>query len=60
MKSRFGSGFPGWRNQRKVLSAYRAGIRRVILPSRNEGDVEQIADDVRQQLELVFVSRISE
>jgi ATP-dependent Lon protease len=44
----------------KVLAAYRAGIRRVILPSRNEPDVEEIAADVRQQLELVFVSRISE
>jgi ATP-dependent Lon protease len=44
----------------KVLAAYRAGIRRVILPSRNEADVEEIAEDVRKQLKLVFVSRISE
>jgi ATP-dependent Lon protease len=44
----------------KVLAAYRAGIRRVILPSRNEADVEEIAEDVRKQLELVFVARISE
>ena len=44
----------------KVLAAYRAGIRRVILPSRNEADVEEIAEDVRKQLGLVFVARISE
>lgn len=44
----------------KVLAAYRAGIRRVILPSRNEPDVEEITAEVRKQLELVFVARISE
>jgi ATP-dependent Lon protease len=52
--------FPVGGIKEKVLSAYRAGIRRVILPSRNEADVEEIADEVRQQLDLVFVSRISE
>jgi ATP-dependent Lon protease len=52
--------FPVGGIKEKVLSAYRAGIRRVILPSRNQADVEEIADEVRQQLDLVFVSRISE
>ncbi len=52
--------FPVGGIKEKVLSAYRAGIRRIILPSRNEGDAEQIPDEVRNDLELVFVSRISE
>jgi ATP-dependent Lon protease len=52
--------FPVGGIKEKVLAAYRAGIRRVILPSRNDGDVEDIAEDVRKNLELVFVSRISE
>jgi ATP-dependent Lon protease len=52
--------FPVGGIKEKVLSAYRAGIRRIILPSRNEGDAEQIPEDVRKNLELVFVSRISE
>ncbi|MDQ5846907.1 MAG: hypothetical protein M3539_16600, partial [Acidobacteriota bacterium] len=43
-----------------VLAAHRAGIRRVILPSRNEADVEDIPEDVRKELNLVFVSRINE
>ena len=30
------------------------------MPSRNEGDAEQIPEEVRKDLELVFVSRISE
>src|SRR5213078_1370997 len=52
--------FPVGGIKEKVLAAYRAGIRRIILPSRNEGESEQIPEDVRKDLELVFVSRISE
>ncbi len=52
--------FPVGGIKEKVLSAHRAGIRRVILPSRNEGDLEDIPDDVRRELEIVPVSRISE
>jgi ATP-dependent Lon protease len=52
--------FPVGGIKEKVLAAYRAGIRRIILPSRNEGDVEDIPEDVRKELELVFVSRIDE
>jgi ATP-dependent Lon protease len=52
--------FPVGGIKEKVLSAYRAGIRRIILPLRNEGDLEEIPEDVRGQLEIVPVSRISE
>jgi ATP-dependent Lon protease len=52
--------FPVGGIKEKVLAAYRAGIRRIILPSRNEGDTEEIPEDVRKELQLVFVSRINE
>jgi ATP-dependent Lon protease len=52
--------FPVGGIKEKVLAAYRAGIRRIILPSRNDGDVEDIPEDVRKELEIVFVSRINE
>jgi len=52
--------FPVGGIKEKVLSAYRAGIRRIILPARNEGDLEEIPADVRGELEIVPVSRISE
>jgi ATP-dependent Lon protease len=52
--------FPVGGIKEKVLSAYRAGVRRIILPARNEGDLEDIPEDVRQQLEIVPVTRISE
>jgi ATP-dependent Lon protease len=52
--------FPVGGIKEKVLAAHRAGIRRIILPARNEADTEDIPADVRQELEIVPVSRISE
>src|SRR4030095_6293376 len=52
--------FPVGGIKEKVLAAHRAGIRRVILPARNESDVEDIPEDVRKELQLIFVNRISE
>ena len=43
-----------------MLAAHRAGIRRVVLPARNEPDTEDIPEDVRKELEIVYVSRIGE
>jgi ATP-dependent Lon protease len=44
----------------KILAAHRAGIRRIMLPARNEADIEDLPDDVRKELQIVFVARISE
>ena len=52
--------FPIGGLKEKILAAHRAGIRRIILPSRNEADIEEIPEDVRKELEIVTVSRISE
>lgn len=52
--------FPIGGVKEKVLAAHRAGIRRILLPSRNEADVDDIPADVRSELQIVFVSRISE
>ncbi|HTG87590.1 MAG TPA: endopeptidase La, partial [Pyrinomonadaceae bacterium] len=52
--------FPIGGVKEKVLAAHRAGIRRILLPSRNEADTDDIPDDVRQELQIVFVSNISE
>ncbi|HYW27707.1 MAG TPA: endopeptidase La [Terriglobales bacterium] len=44
----------------KVLAAHRAGIRRVLIPRRNEVDLEDIPADLRQELEVVLVESIDE
>jgi ATP-dependent Lon protease len=52
--------FPVGGIKEKVLAAHRAGIRRIILPSRNEADLEDIPAEVRAELEIKLVARISE
>jgi ATP-dependent Lon protease len=44
----------------KVLAAHRAGIRTVILPARNERDVEDVPEDLRRQLAFIFVDDADE
>ena len=43
----------------KSLAAQR-GIKRVIVPERNKGDVEEIPEHERQDLEYVYVSELDE
>lgn len=52
--------FPVGGIKEKVLAAHRAGIRRIILPSRNEADIEEIPEEVRRQLEIISAVRISD
>jgi ATP-dependent Lon protease len=42
----------------KALAAQRAGIKRVIVPDRNEGEVAEIPEHERDDLEFVYVDRI--
>jgi ATP-dependent Lon protease len=44
----------------KVLAAHRAGIRSIILPARNERDVEDVPEDLRRQLSFIFVDDADE
>jgi ATP-dependent Lon protease len=44
----------------KALAAQRAGIKRVIVPSRNEGEVAEIPEHERADLEFVYVDGIDE
>jgi ATP-dependent Lon protease len=44
----------------KVLAAHRAGLTTVILPKRNEKDLEDIPQEVRDALRIVPVDRIDE
>jgi ATP-dependent Lon protease len=44
----------------KVLAAHRAGLKTVILPKRNERDLDELPEDVRNALAFVPVERIDE
>jgi ATP-dependent Lon protease len=43
----------------KSLAAQRAGIKRVLVPQRNEGDVAEIPEHERSELEFVYVDEVS-
>ncbi|MFZ0132668.1 MAG: endopeptidase La [Desulfobacterales bacterium] len=46
--------------KQKILAAHRAGLTTVILPKRNEKDLDDLPDEVRSTLVFVTVDRIDE
>jgi ATP-dependent Lon protease len=44
----------------KVLAAHRAGIKRIVLPRDNEPDLEEIAPEVRQEIEFVLADHVDD
>jgi ATP-dependent Lon protease len=46
--------------KQKVLAAHRAGLREVILPKRNEGDLEDVPDQVREEITFHPVESVDE
>ncbi len=55
-----GSVLPVGGIKEKLLAAHRAGIREVLVPARNEPDLEDIPKDVRDQLKVHLVRRVDE
>jgi len=44
----------------KILAAHRAGIRSVILPRRNEGDLEDVPEEIRRDVRFTPVDEADE
>jgi len=44
----------------KVLAAMRAGIRTIILPKKNEKDLEEIPERIRNEMNFQFIQRMDE
>jgi ATP-dependent Lon protease len=44
----------------KVLAAHRSGLKKVILPKRNEGDLEDVSAEVKKDIEFIFVDTIGD
>jgi ATP-dependent Lon protease len=42
-----------------VLAAHRAGLDTLILPKRNEPDLEDVPEDVRNSLTFIFADDVS-
>jgi ATP-dependent Lon protease len=46
--------------KQKLLAAHRAGLKEVILPRRNEPDVDDVPEAVRNEISIHFVSTVAE
>jgi len=46
--------------KQKALAAYRAGIKKVILPKRNVSDLEEVPAEIKSKVEFIPVERVSE
>jgi ATP-dependent Lon protease len=44
----------------KVIAAHAAGLKRVMLPARNRRDFDDIPEEVRRDLEFVWLERVEE
>ncbi|MFZ0389733.1 MAG: endopeptidase La [Calditrichia bacterium] len=44
----------------KVLAARRAGIRQIIIPRRNENDLQEVPENIRKKLKFLFVEKLRE
>jgi ATP-dependent Lon protease len=44
----------------KVLAAHRSGLKTIILPTRNEGDLEDLPDEVRNSIHFIFADSVDD
>jgi ATP-dependent Lon protease len=52
--------FPVGGIKEKVLAALAAGIKQIVLPSRNRKDLEDVPQEARKQLEFIFINDVNE
>ncbi len=46
--------------KQKVLAAHRAGLKEVVLPKRNEGDLDEVPEQVREEIAFHLVETIDD
>jgi ATP-dependent Lon protease len=46
--------------KQKILGAARAGLKTVILPARNEPDLEDVPEEIRSKMSFIFADRVDE
>ena len=44
----------------KVLAAHRNGLRTVILPKRNENDLDDVPEEIKKSMKFIFVDAVDE
>ncbi|TAN34977.1 endopeptidase La [bacterium] len=46
--------------KQKVLAAHRMGLKEVVLPSRNEKDIDDVPQSIRESMKFHFASRVDD
>jgi ATP-dependent Lon protease len=46
--------------KQKILGAARAGLKTVILPARNEPDLEDVPEEIRSKMSFIFADRVDD
>ena len=46
--------------KQKLLAAHRAGLTEVIIPARNEGDLDELPEEIRKQLTIHTMADVSD
>ena len=46
--------------KQKLLAAHRAGLTTIFLPARNEPDMDDVPESVREQLDVRFVADVAD
>jgi len=46
--------------KQKVLAAHRAGLTHVVLPARNQDDLEDVPEEVRRKMTFTFAEKVDE
>ncbi|KAJ9635031.1 ATP-dependent protease La [Exophiala oligosperma] len=44
----------------KLIGAHRAGVKKVLLPAHNRKDVKDVPDEVKREMEIVYVKHVYE
>jgi len=44
----------------KVLAAHRIGLKSVVLPARNEADLEELPEEVRKDIQFIFAETVDD
>ncbi len=44
----------------KMLAAHRAGIKHIVLPERNEKDVVDVPEEIREEMQISYVKNVNE
>lgn len=44
----------------KVLAAHRAELKTIILPKRNEVDLDEVPEEIKKEIEFIFVDSVAE